>query len=41
VSAPRKPVETTPGMEPLAVLPVFLRLEGRRAVLAGDGVGAV
>jgi uroporphyrin-III C-methyltransferase / precorrin-2 dehydrogenase / sirohydrochlorin ferrochelatase len=41
VSAPRKPVETTPGMEPLAVLPVFLRLQGRRGVLAGDGDGAV
>jgi uroporphyrin-III C-methyltransferase/precorrin-2 dehydrogenase/sirohydrochlorin ferrochelatase len=38
---PRRPVETAPAIEPLAVLPVFLRLEGRRAVVAGDGDGAV
>ena len=40
MSSPRKPVETTPGLAPLAVLPVFLRLQGRRAVLAGGGAGA-
>src|SRR5918912_311393 len=31
----RKPVDTAPAIAPLAVLPVFLRLEGRRAVVAG------
>jgi uroporphyrin-III C-methyltransferase/precorrin-2 dehydrogenase/sirohydrochlorin ferrochelatase len=41
VSLPRKPVETTPtGLEPLAVLPIFIKLEGRRAVLAGGNAAA-
>jgi uroporphyrin-III C-methyltransferase/precorrin-2 dehydrogenase/sirohydrochlorin ferrochelatase len=41
VSAPRTPLETTPaGLEPLAILPVFLRLRGRRAVVAGSTAGA-
>ena len=36
MSASRIPSETrTPRMEPLARLPVFLSLEGRRALLAG------
>jgi uroporphyrin-III C-methyltransferase / precorrin-2 dehydrogenase / sirohydrochlorin ferrochelatase len=40
VNSPRSPVETIAGLEPLAVLPVFLRLQGRRAVLAGGSAGA-
>ncbi|MDQ4134961.1 MAG: siroheme synthase CysG [Pseudomonadota bacterium] len=41
MSSPRSPVETSPvGLEPLAVLPVFVRLQGRRAVLAGGNAGA-
>jgi uroporphyrin-III C-methyltransferase / precorrin-2 dehydrogenase / sirohydrochlorin ferrochelatase len=41
VSSPRRPLETNPaGLEPLAVLPVFVRLQGRRAVLAGGNAGA-
>jgi len=41
VSLPRNPVETRPsGLAPLAVLPVFIKLEGRRAVIAGGGPGA-
>jgi uroporphyrin-III C-methyltransferase / precorrin-2 dehydrogenase / sirohydrochlorin ferrochelatase len=41
VSLPRKPVEARPsGLAPLAVLPVFVKLEGRRAVLAGGDAGA-
>jgi uroporphyrin-III C-methyltransferase/precorrin-2 dehydrogenase/sirohydrochlorin ferrochelatase len=41
VSSPRKPVETTSaGLEPLAVLPLFLRLQGRRAVVAGGSAAA-
>ena len=41
MSSPRKPVETRPsGLAPLAVLPVFIKLEGRRAVIAGGGPGA-
>jgi siroheme synthase-like protein len=41
VSLPRKPVETRPaGLQPLAVLPVFIKLAGRRAVLAGSHAGA-
>ena len=38
--AARAPRETVPGLEPLAVLPVFLPLQGRRAVLAGQSGGA-
>jgi uroporphyrin-III C-methyltransferase/precorrin-2 dehydrogenase/sirohydrochlorin ferrochelatase len=41
MSSPRRPVETSPvGLEPLAILPVFVRLQGRRAVLAGGNAGA-
>lgn len=41
MSSPRTPAEATPaGLEPLAVLPVFVRLQGRRAVVAGGGAGA-
>ncbi len=41
MSLPRSPVETRPaGLAPLAVLPVFVRLQGRRAVLAGGNPGA-
>jgi uroporphyrin-III C-methyltransferase / precorrin-2 dehydrogenase / sirohydrochlorin ferrochelatase len=37
----REPIETErPGLGPLAVLPVFLKLQGRRVVLAGDHPGA-
>ena len=37
----RRPVETSPaGLEPLAILPVFVKLQGRRAVLAGGSAGA-
>lgn len=39
--SPRTPCEATPArMQPLARLPVFLDLNGRRAVVAGDGEGA-
>ena len=38
--SPREPRETKAGLEPLAVLPVFVPLQGRRAVLAGSGGGA-
>ncbi|WP_128563344.1 siroheme synthase CysG [Methylobacterium crusticola] len=39
--SPRSPRETrSPGLEPLAVLPVFVTLTGRRAVLAGANGGA-
>ncbi len=37
---PREPRETRAGLEPLAVLPVFVPLQGKRAVLAGSGGGA-
>ena len=37
---PREPRETRAGLEPLAVLPVFLPLRGKRAVLAGANGGA-
>ena len=38
---PRQPRETrSAGLEPLAVLPVFVPLQGKRAVLAGSGGGA-
>jgi uroporphyrin-III C-methyltransferase/precorrin-2 dehydrogenase/sirohydrochlorin ferrochelatase len=41
VNSPRKPLETNAaGLAPLAVLPVFVKLEGRRAVLAGGNAGA-
>ena len=41
MSLPRRPAETSPvGFEPLAILPVFLKLNGRRAVLAGGNAGA-
>jgi uroporphyrin-III C-methyltransferase/precorrin-2 dehydrogenase/sirohydrochlorin ferrochelatase len=41
VNSPRNPVETSPvGLEPLAILPVFVNLQGRRAVLAGGNAGA-
>jgi uroporphyrin-III C-methyltransferase/precorrin-2 dehydrogenase/sirohydrochlorin ferrochelatase len=41
MDASRKPLETRPGrMEPLARLPVFLALEGKRAVLAGGNQAA-
>src|SRR3989442_12869825 len=37
----RTPVEKRPSrMEPLARLPVFLALDGKRAVVAGDGPAA-
>jgi uroporphyrin-III C-methyltransferase/precorrin-2 dehydrogenase/sirohydrochlorin ferrochelatase len=38
--SPREPRETKAGLEPLAVLPVFVPLHGKRAVLAGSGGGA-
>jgi uroporphyrin-III C-methyltransferase / precorrin-2 dehydrogenase / sirohydrochlorin ferrochelatase len=39
---PRKPrVSPAPRMAPLAVLPLFLRLTGRRAVVAGTGEAAL
>ena len=37
---PREPRETKAGLEPLAVLPVFVPLQGKRAVLAGSSGGA-
>nr|WP_246736292.1 bifunctional precorrin-2 dehydrogenase/sirohydrochlorin ferrochelatase [Enterovirga sp. DB1703] len=38
----RRPTETLgAGLEPLAVLPVFLRLRGKRAVVAGGDAGAL
>ncbi|WP_050783511.1 siroheme synthase CysG [Methylobacterium nodulans] len=41
MSSPRLPRETrSSGLEPLAVLPVFVTLQGRRAVLAGANGGA-
>jgi uroporphyrin-III C-methyltransferase/precorrin-2 dehydrogenase/sirohydrochlorin ferrochelatase len=41
VKASRTPVETKAwGFEPLAVLPVFVKLQGRRAVIAGGNAGA-
>lgn len=41
MSSLRKPRDTSPaGLEPLAVLPVFVKLKGRRAVLAGGSAGA-
>jgi uroporphyrin-III C-methyltransferase / precorrin-2 dehydrogenase / sirohydrochlorin ferrochelatase len=40
VNSPRKPVETQPGLAPLATLPVFLRLAGKPAVVAGGNAGA-
>ena len=41
MSSPRQPRETkTHGLEPLAVLPVFVPLQGKRAVLAGSSGGA-
>src|SRR5262245_66285555 len=34
----RRPAQTAPGrMEPLARLPVFLALEGKRAIISGNG----
>lgn len=40
--AARAPTQTRPArMSPLALLPVFLDLRGKRAVVAGDGEGAV
>lgn len=39
--SPRQPTETrSAGLEPLSVLPVFLSLQGKRAVLAGASAGA-
>ncbi|RVU17769.1 siroheme synthase CysG [Methylobacterium oryzihabitans] len=39
--SPRSPRETrSPGLDPLAVLPVFVTLTGKRAVLAGANGGA-
>jgi uroporphyrin-III C-methyltransferase/precorrin-2 dehydrogenase/sirohydrochlorin ferrochelatase len=40
VNSPRTPVETQPGLAPLATLPVFLRLAGKRAVVVGGNAGA-
>ena len=41
MSASRTPSETrTPRMEPLARLPVFFGLAGKRAVVAGGSAGA-
>ena len=40
MSTPRQPRETRAGLEPLAVLPVFVPLHGKRAVLAGSNGGA-
>ncbi|TXM96047.1 uroporphyrinogen-III C-methyltransferase [Methylobacterium sp. WL103] len=40
MSTPRQPRETRAGLEPLAVLPVFVPLQGKRAVLAGSNGGA-
>lgn len=41
MSSPRLPRDTrSPGLEPLAVLPVFVTLHGKRAVLAGANGGA-
>ena len=41
MSEPRIPSEARPGrMDPLARLPVFLALEGKRAVLAGGSAAA-
>ena len=41
MSLPRQPRETrSGGLEPLAVLPVFVPLQGKRAVLAGSNGGA-
>ncbi|MET0257838.1 MAG: siroheme synthase CysG [Methylobacterium sp.] len=41
MSTPRQPRETrSAGLEPLAVLPVFVPLQGKRAVLAGSNGGA-
>ncbi|HEV7438173.1 MAG TPA: siroheme synthase CysG [Methylobacterium sp.] len=41
MSTPRQPRETRgQGLEPLAVLPVFVPLQGKRAVLAGSNGGA-
>jgi len=41
MSIPRQPRETqSQGLEPLSVLPVFLDLKGKRAVLAGSNPGA-
>ena len=40
MNSPRTPVETQPGLAPLATLPVFLRLAGKRAVVAGGNAGA-
>ena len=40
MNSPRKPLETNAaGLAPLAVLPIFVKLEGRRAVLAGGNAG--
>src|SRR5918999_231996 len=41
MSVPRKPVEArTPRMQPLARLPIFVALAGRRVVLAGGTAAA-
>ncbi len=40
MNSPRTPVETQPGLAPLATLPVFLRLAGKRAVVVGGNAGA-
>ncbi|CAX25646.1 MAG: siroheme synthase CysG [Methylorubrum extorquens] len=40
MSTPRQPRETRAGLEPLAVLPVFVPLQDKRAVLAGSNGGA-
>ena len=41
MNQPRQPRETrSAGLEPLAVLPVFVPLQGKRAVLAGSSGGA-
>ena len=40
MSTPRQPRETRAGLEPLSVLPVFVPLQGKRAVLAGSNGGA-
>ncbi|MGL5363278.1 MAG: precorrin-2 dehydrogenase/sirohydrochlorin ferrochelatase family protein, partial [Bosea sp. (in: a-proteobacteria)] len=40
-AAPRQPVETRPGrMSPMARLPVFFALKGKRALLVGGSAGA-
>jgi uroporphyrin-III C-methyltransferase/precorrin-2 dehydrogenase/sirohydrochlorin ferrochelatase len=40
VLSPRRPEETNPRMRPLSRLPVFLSLEGKRAVVCGNAAAA-